>query len=112
MSGDKKILRTNGSNGEKRLRTAATQLFGQYHYENEVAIPNGATSVAVTFVNAAPDTDYNVYCTVRNTTDTLVQFQPYTITAKDTLGFTVKWNNPWITGNYVLEWMILRRNNG
>lgn len=71
------------------------------------------TSLAVTFAASfayASGTGYAVTATMINTTDTNPEFQPITITATSTTGFTAKWNYPVATGNYVLSWQSVVNN--
>jgi len=76
------------------------------------SISNASTSQAVTFSTAlgSTGTDYAVTATLINTTDTNVQFQPVTITATSTTGFTAKFNAPSGTANYVLSWQAILNN--
>lgn len=69
------------------------------------AISNGATSQAVTFVNAFSNTLYAVVAQLVNTTDALVQYQPLVITAKSTSGFTASWNSPTDSANYLVDFI-------
>jgi hypothetical protein len=43
-----------------------------------------------------------------NTVDVTPQFQPMTVTAKSTTGFTASFNAPTDSGNYKLDWLVLR----
>ena len=69
------------------------------------AIGSAQTSLAVTFSSAMPNTSYTVVATMLNTTDTNPQFQPITITAFSTSGFTAKWNANTDSANYLLNWI-------
>lgn len=68
------------------------------------SIGSGVSSVAVSFSSTIANTNYAVTCTLLNTTDTNPQFQPITVTAFSTSGFTAKWNVPTDSANYVLHW--------
>lgn len=67
-------------------------------------ISSGVATVAVTFSSSMPNTSYSVTATLVNTTDANPQFQPITITAFSTTGFTAKWNANTDSANYVLNW--------
>ena len=68
-------------------------------------VTSGTTSQAVTFVNAFSNTLYGVAAQLVNVTDATVQYQPLTMTAKSTSGFTVKWNVPTDSANYVIDYI-------
>lgn len=68
------------------------------------AIGSAQTSLAVTFSSVMPNTSYSIVATMLNTTDTNPQFQPITITAFSTSGFTAKWNANTDSANYLLNW--------
>jgi hypothetical protein len=70
-------------------------------------IANGVSSVSVTFA-ALPNTSYVVLAQMVNTVDVTPQFQPMTVTAKSTTGFTASFNAPTDSGNYKLDWLVLR----
>lgn len=77
------------------------------------AITVSTTSIAVTFAASfayASATGYAISAVLVNTTDTNPEFQPVTITATSTTGFTAKWNYPVATGNYVLSWQTVVNN--
>lgn len=69
-------------------------------------ISQGATSKAVTLSPAQPTATYIVVASLFNGTDSLPQFQTPVITNKATTGFTLKWNTPTDTANYIIEWQI------
>lgn len=79
-------------------------------YAGKTTISNAGTSVSVTFSTAFASTGYAVTCNFLNTTDTNPDFQPITITAQSTTGFTAKWNAPVPTANYVLSWHAIINN--
>ena len=72
------------------------------------AIGNAATSVSVTFGTAKADANYQVLCTMENTTDGSPLFLIPVVTAKATTGFTVTLSAATDSANYVLNWMVLR----
>lgn len=72
------------------------------------AIGNAATSVSVTFGTAHADANYQVLCTMENTTDGSPLFLIPVVTAKATTGFTVTLSAATDSANYVLNWMVLR----
>lgn len=67
-------------------------------------IGNGVATLTVTFSSAVPSTSYAVFAVMQNTTDANPQFQPVTVTAKTTSGFTVKWNANTDSANYLLNY--------
>lgn len=69
-----------------------------------VSVSLSATSIAVTYSSAMPDSNYAVTCNLVNTADVAPQYQPITITAYNTTGFTAKWNAPLDTANYSLAY--------
>ena len=69
------------------------------------SITSGATSKAVTFVNAFSNTLYGIVAQLSNTVDGTVQYQPVTITSKSSSGFTAKFNAPTDSANYNLEYI-------
>lgn len=79
-------------------------------FSGKTTISNGSTSVAVTFSTAYAGTSYSVTANLLNTTDTNPQFQPITITAQSTTGFTASWNAPTATANYTLSWQAILSN--
>jgi hypothetical protein len=72
------------------------------------ALTIGTTSASVSFSTPFSDNDYAVTAVMINTTDTLPEFQPITITAKSASGFTAKWNDPLDTGNYSLTYTAIK----
>ena len=74
----------------------------------EVSISASATSAVVTFPatlqtgNSSP----KVSAWMTNTTDSNPQFQPITITARSSTGFTATWNAPTATANYNLSYIV------
>lgn len=69
------------------------------------AVASSATSQAITYTNAFSNTLYAVVAQMVNVTDSLVQYQPLTITSKSTSGCTVSWNAPTDSGNYVVDYI-------
>jgi len=72
----------------------------------EVNIGSGVTSISVTLPLALASTAYVVTAQIIDTVDGNPQFQPITITAKTTTGFTAKWNIPTDTANYKLDYNV------
>lgn len=79
-------------------------------FSGKTSISSGSTSQAVTFSTAFSGTTYSITASLLNTTDTNPQFQPITITAQATTGFTASWNAPTATANYVLSWQAVTAN--
>lgn len=77
------------------------------------AITVSTTSISVTFSSSfayASATGYAISAVMVNTTDTNPEFQPITITATSTTGFTATWNYPVATANYSLSWQTVVNN--
>lgn len=70
-------------------------------------IGSGVATLTVTFSSVVPSTSYSVNATMQNVTDSTPQFQPVTVTAKTTSGFTVKWNANTDTANYLLNYQTM-----
>jgi hypothetical protein len=68
----------------------------------KVNISSGVLSVIVNFTEPFPDTSYFINVSLMNLTDSVPIFQPVLITAQTTSSFTVIWNSPTPTANYVL----------
>jgi len=71
------------------------------------AIGSGVATVSVTFASAMASSTYALNVSMKNTTDSNPQFQPITITAQSTTGFTVKWNANTDTANYSLNYIAI-----
>ncbi len=71
----------------------------------EASISSGASSKAVVFTTPFADTSYSIIVTIQNLTDATPIFLNPVITAKSTTGFTVLFNAPTDTINYVLEYI-------
>lgn len=72
-----------------------------------VAITSGQASVAVTFSSAEADTTYVIVFSIQNTVDANPIFLQGYISAKSTSGFTVKFNAPASTANYILTYSVV-----
>lgn len=70
----------------------------------EQALSSGATTQAITFATAMADENYKIGWTFRNEVDADPAYQPWTVIAKATTGFTIEWNDGLPTGNYIGEW--------
>jgi hypothetical protein len=90
--------------------TAAQLLTAAGIRSGSQAISSAGTSVSVTFSSGLPSTSYSVTCNMFNSTDTNPEFQPITITAQSTTGFTATWNYPVATANYSLFWQAIVNN--
>jgi len=71
---------------------------------NQTAIPNATQTMAVVFGEVMPSTEYSILTNIVNTTDTDPIWLQVVSTIKSTTGFTVYFNAPTDTANYVLEW--------
>lgn len=71
---------------------------------NQTAIPNATQTLAVTFSEVMPSTEYSLFATIRNTTDTDPIWLQIVQTVRSVSGFTVVFNAPTDSSNYVLEW--------
>lgn len=78
---------------------------GSPYVAKEVALSSGTTSYAVT-ISSQPDTSYVPFAIMENLTDSNPQIQPVIITNKTTTGFTVQWNAPLSSSNYVLSYIV------
>jgi len=72
----------------------------------EKAIGIGDTTVTVPLPIAALGTNYVVIAQLVNYTDGAPQFQPVTVTTKTAPTFSVSWNAPTDTVNYLLSWHV------
>lgn len=79
-------------------------------FSGSAILSSAATSKAITFSTAFGSTNYSVVANLLNTTDTNPQYQPVTITAQATTGFTASWNVGTATANYVLHWQAIANN--
>lgn len=77
---------------------------GPLESSGQVAILVGTTSVSITLTNPYPDTSYIISATMMNLIDSVPNFQPMLITAQTASGFTVTWNAPMPSGNYLLNY--------
>lgn len=72
----------------------------------EVAIPNGNNSLAVTFPTPLFTASYSVIAQIVNTIDTNPEYIPVIITNKTINGFTASWNAPVDSANYSLDYIV------
>jgi hypothetical protein len=76
--------------------------------DQEVTLASGITTKVVTFPltlqtgNASP----RVVAWMFDSTDTLIQFQPVTITARSSTGFTATWSGATSSSNYILGYFV------
>jgi hypothetical protein len=75
-----------------------------------VTLGSGITSKPVTFTTAFANTNYQVICTLVNTTDTNPQIMPITISAKSTTGFTATFADATDTVNSLLSYIATANN--
>jgi hypothetical protein len=99
-----------GSTANAADLTAAQVLTMLGIFSGKTTLTSGATSKAITLSTAYASTAYSVTANFLNTTDTNPQFQPIDVTAQATTGFTLKWNMPTDTANYVLSWTAILNN--
>lgn len=71
-----------------------------------VALSSGVSSVSVTFSNAFGSTNYVPLWSISNVTDATPIFVLGIITAMSSSGFTVTFNAPTDTANYVFNYLI------
>jgi hypothetical protein len=86
--------------------TYAASPFGAATAAGSEAIASSATSKSITLSPAQSNTDYAVNANFQNSTDSNPIFQPISVSSKATTGFTVEWNVPTDTANYLLEFHI------
>ena len=75
----------------------------------EVSVSNAASSAVVTFpgtLQGATSTP-RIVCVLFDSTDASPQFQPVTVTARSSTGFTATWNAPTDSANYKLLYIVL-----
>lgn len=72
-----------------------------------MSIGNGASTVTVTYSSTLGTTSYSLTCTILNTTDSLPQYQPITITSFSATGFTASLNEITDSANYVLHYQAI-----
>lgn len=70
----------------------------------EAAITNGTTSLVITLPIPLATSSYVVVANLENFTDISPQFQPLTITNKTNTSFTVKWNAPVGSSNFLIAY--------
>lgn len=75
------------------------------------SISNGSATLAVTFSTAFADALYVIDHCLENTTDADPIFLQGVITARSTTGFTMRFNAPADSANYVLNWSVRKPYN-
>ena len=70
----------------------------------EAVVSEGQTSVTITPSIPLAGTSYVVVAEFANYTDPDPDFQPITVTAKSASSFTLSWNMPLDTNNYLIAW--------
>lgn len=88
---------------DKAPKAAATL---SYNRAQVVSVPNGATTVSITYSNPMPNTDYALTVNWLNTVDGSPLYQPLMISGYTTTGFTVTWNYPVDSANYRLTYYL------
>lgn len=73
---------------------------------NQTTLPISTQTIAVTFAEAMPSTNYTLLTNIINQSDVNPIFLQVVGTIKSTTGFTVTFNAPTDTANYVLEWAV------
>lgn len=71
---------------------------------NQTAIPNATQTLAVVFSEAMPSTEYTLLTHIINEVDVDPIWLSSITTIKSTTGFTVYFNAPTDSVNYILEW--------
>ena len=77
-------------------------------HSGAAAIADAQQTVSVVFASAMPDTTYALNCSITNVTDADPIYLNIVSTTKLTTGFTVEFNAPTDTANYILEWQVTR----
>lgn len=75
-----------------------------------VSLGSGVKTGSVTFSTAYSGTGYAIQAALVNTSDTNPQFQPLTITAQSTTGFTFKMNADTDSANYSVQYITVLNN--
>lgn len=70
----------------------------------QTSIPDATQTLAVVFASNMPDTQYSLFLSIKNTTDADPIWLQAVETIKSVSGFTVVFNAPTDSANYVLEW--------
>jgi hypothetical protein len=99
----KNILTRDSANGYRQKQVAIDTDFIR---SGVSAVTTGTQTLTVSFSSVVPSTSYSLNVTLQ-TSDTNPQFQPVTITAKTTSGFTVKWNANIDSVNYFLNYQTM-----
>ena len=82
----------------------STQITDALSRSAKVSLTVGTKQVIVTLAQPYVDSDYIVIPSMINTVDSLLQFQPPIVTAQSASSFTLTWNVPLPTSNYVLQY--------
>lgn len=85
-----------------------TATVGPNNLVGNIAIANGASSVAVTFARAETDTNYRVTANVDFGTGASAYNPGVSIGSKSTTGFTAYLSSAAPTSGYALNWMLMR----
>ena len=73
----------------------------------EVAVPAAATDLTVVLNIPFTSSNYAVMAMLQDTVDPFPQFQPVTVTNKTNTTFTVKWNAPTDSSDYVITYQAM-----
>ena len=82
----------------------SVQETGALERSGQVPVVVSTTAVSVTLTEPYPDTSYLITPTLMNLVDAVPSFQPILITAQSASSFTVTWNSPMPSGNYILNY--------
>lgn len=72
----------------------------------EVALSSGVNTASVTFSTAMASASFSVDGTIFNSTDADPAWLTFVVTARSTSGFSVKFNAPTDTANYIFLWKV------
>lgn len=79
--------------------------FRDYFRAGQDAISDGSQTLSILFSTPLGDTNYSILASIINLTDVDPIFLQIVGTVKTANGFTVEFNAPADTANYVLEWL-------
>jgi hypothetical protein len=99
------VLTSNGASAPTWQNAGAG-----FYRAGVASLSASTTSKAITFSSSFSNTSYAIHAQLQNTTDANPQFQPVTITAQATTGFTATWDGQLDTANYSLTWMAMVNN--
>jgi hypothetical protein len=91
--------------------SAATSSNNTLWVAQEVPLISGITSTTIAFATPQVDTSYVVFAMMENLIDPTPMYQQVEVTGKTVNGFTVTWNVPLDTTNYVVSFIVPPRTN-